>query len=242
MLMPFMTAGEVALRTLYVLHVAAGVLSLPTGYLALSASKGSALHRKSGMLFVCTMLATSTLGAILAVARHKIPEVNVPAAVLSSYFVITSLVSVRPIPGWTRRYDIGFLIAVLTVALLDLALGVVAVAQGGRWHGTPAFPFFMFGVVGLIAAGGDLRMLRSGALGGSRRVARHLWRMSFALLFASLSLGQVKVLPAAIRTGPVLAIPPLLVLVVMLWWLWRVRGRWAMGGARRTVTVTSRSS
>lgn len=230
------------LRSIYVLHVAAGVLSLPTGYLALFARKGSALHRRSGLLFVGTMLVTSSLGAILAVARHKTPEVNLPAAVLTTYFVLTSLTTVRPIAGWTRRYDVGFLVAVLAVALLDLAFGVVAVAQGGRWHGTPAFPFFMFGIVGLIAAGGDLRMLRSGALRGARRVARHLWRMSFALLVASLSLGQVKVLPAGIRSGPGLAIAPMLVLVVMLWWLWRVRGRWPVGSGVSSVSVTSHSS
>jgi hypothetical protein len=234
----------VLLRTIYVLHVATGVLSLPTGYLALYAAKGGAVHRRSGLLFVCTMLTMSTLGAILAFARHKTPEVNVPAAMLTFYFVLTSLTTVRPIVGWTRRCDLALLVVVLVVSLTDLAFGVTAISLGGRWHGTPAFPFFMFGVVGLIAVGGDLRILRSGARRGARRIARHLWRMSFALLVASLSLGQVKVLPPALRSGPVLAIPPLVVLIAMIWWLWRVRYRakraawgvrsvrWGVGGAR----------
>lgn len=232
----------ILMRTIYVLHVAAGVLSLPVGYVALSAAKGGALHRRSGLLFVCTMLASSTLGAILTFVRHKTPEVNVPAALLTFYFVVTALTVVRPIAGWRRRYDVVLMLVALVVALCDLAFGVAAIGQGGRWHGVPAFPFFMFGVVGLIAVGGDLRMLRSGALRGSQRIARHLWRMSFALLFASLSLGQVKVLPAQLRSGMMLAIPPLAVLVVMFWWLWRVRGRrwavpvtrgrWAVSGAK----------
>jgi hypothetical protein len=235
----------VLLRTIYALHVATGVLSLPTGYLALYAAKGGSLHRRSGMLFVCTMLTTSTLGAILSFVRHKTPEVNVPAATLTFYFVLTAMMAVRPIAGWTRRRDVALMLVALVVALCDLAFGAAAIAHGGRWHGVPAFPFFMFGAVGLVAVGGDVRILRSGALRGSRRIARHLWRMSFALLFASLSLGQVKVLPAPLRSGPALAIPPLLVLVLMLWWLWRVGGRrWSVRGGRWAAggEVTSRSA
>lgn len=236
-----MSIADVVLRTIYVLHVATGVLSLPTGYLALYAAKGGTLHRRSGLLFVGTMLTMSTLGAILTFARHKTPEVNVPAAVLTFYFVLTSLMAVRPIAGWTRRYDVALTLIVLVVALADLAFGVAAIAHEGEWKGVPAFPFFLFGAVGLIAVGGDLRIYRSGALHGAQRIGRHLWRMSFALLVASLSLGQVKVLPKGLRTGPALAIPPLTVLIVMLWWLWRVRGRrpwvagsgrWAVGGAK----------
>jgi uncharacterized membrane protein len=217
-------AADVIHRTIYVLHVAMGVLSLPTGYVALFAPKGSRLHRRSGMLFVCTMLAMSTLGAALAIIRHKVPEVNVPVALLTFYFVVTALTAVRPIAGWTRRHDLALLCMVLVVATCDLAFGVTAVANGGRWRGTPAFPFFMFGVVGLIAAGGDVRMLREGALRGVQRVVRHLWRMSFALLTASLSIGQLKVLPKEIRSPATMALP-LIVLVAMLWWLWRVRYR-----------------
>jgi hypothetical protein len=220
-----MSAGDFVLRAMYVLHIAGGVLSLPLGYLALYAAKGGAVHRRSGLLFACTMLTMSTLGAILAVAHHKIPEVNVPAALMTFYFVLTSLTTVRPIAGWSPRYDVALLLVVVVVALVDLTFGFNAIALGGRWHGVPAFPFFLFGIVGLIAARGDLRMLRTGALRGAARIARHLWRMSFALLVASLSLGQVKLLPKSIRTGPVLAIPPLVVLAVMSYWLWRVRRR-----------------
>ena len=51
----------------------------------------------------------------------------------------------------------------------------------------PAFPFFMFGLVGVIGSVGDMRILRSGALNGASRLARHLWRMCFALFIAALS-------------------------------------------------------
>lgn len=230
-------AAEVIHRTIYVLHAAAGVLSLPTGYVALSARKGSRLHRRSGMLFVCTMLTMSVLGAVLAIIRQKAPEVNVPLALLTFYFVVTALTAVRPIVGWTRRHDVALLCVVLVVALCDLGFGVAAVTHGGAWRDTPAFPFFLFGAVGLVAVNGDVRMLRTGPLRGGNRIARHLWRMSFALVIASLALGRVKVLPKEIR-GPASMAMPLVVLVVMLWWLWRVRYRaWSWPRMARRVAA-----
>ena len=96
----------------------------------------------------------------------------------------------------------------------------------------PAFPFFMFGVVGLLAGIGDVRSMRSGALRGVRRIARHLWRMSFALFIAALSffIGQAQVFPKPIRIMPLLALPVLAVLLTMLYWLWRVRVRRSLRG------------
>ena len=74
---------------------------------------------------------------------------------------------------------------------------------------------------------GDLRVVRSGTLRGAPRLARHLWRMCFALAIAALSffVGQAKVFPKPIRILPLLAVPLLAVLVTMFYWLWRARIR-----------------
>jgi hypothetical protein len=79
----------------------------------------------------------------------------------------------------------------------------------------------------LLAGIGDVRMIRSGLLRGAPRLARHLWRMCFALFIAagSFFLGQAKVIPKPIRIIPLLAIPVVAVLVTMLYWLWRIRVR-----------------
>jgi hypothetical protein len=70
-----------------------------------------------------------------------------------------------------------------------------------------------------------VRVMLSGALTGASRLARHLWRMSFALFIAALSffIGQAKVIPGPIRIPALLALPVLAVLVTMVYWLWRVR-------------------
>jgi hypothetical protein len=75
----------------------------------------------------------------------------------------------------------------------------------------PTFPFVMFGVAGLLASIGDVRVLRSGVRTGAFRIARHLWRMSFALFVAAISffIGQSQVFPKPIRILPVLALPVL---------------------------------
>jgi hypothetical protein len=67
-------------------------------------------------------------------------------------------------------------------------------------------------------------MMRAGGLAGAQRIARHLWRMCFSLFVASGSffLGQAKVFPKPIRILPLLAIPALLPLVLLLYWLVRV--------------------
>ncbi|MGH7561110.1 MAG: hypothetical protein ACRENB_08820 [Gemmatimonadales bacterium] len=75
----------------------------------------------------------------------------------------------------------------------------------------PAFPFFLFGIVGVLAGAGDFRVIRSGARQGAARLRRHLWRMSFALFIAALSF----------FIG-LLALPVLAVLVAMFYWLWRI--------------------
>lgn len=213
---------------LLAVHIAGGSVGLLSGFVALSAAKGGALHRRGGMVFVYAMLTMCVAGALLAVSgAGGWAVVNSSAAVLTGYLVLTSLAAVRSLDGWTRRLDVGLMLVASAVCAVTLPLGIEAAAAGGRWRGVPAFPFFMFGVVGLLAVAGDLRLLRSGAPRGAARVARHLWRMTFALFVASMSffLGQAKVIPKPIRILPLLAVPPLVVLAALVYWMWRVRVR-----------------
>ncbi|HEY8796026.1 MAG TPA: hypothetical protein VIM15_13895 [Gemmatimonadaceae bacterium] len=81
-------------------------------------------------------------------------------------------------------------------------------------------------------------MIRSGGLAslrGAPRLARHLWRMCFALFIATMSffLGQAKVIPKPIRIPALLALPVLAVLLTMLYWLWRVRVKRRLHGIIR---------
>src|SRR5688500_8685773 len=73
----------------------------------------------------------------------------------------------------------------------------------------------------------DYRMLRAGGFTGSKRIVRHLWRMSLALLIATLSFypGQAKLFSRAIRDTNVLVMPHLFLIGAMVFWMYRMRVR-----------------
>jgi uncharacterized membrane protein len=208
-------------------HILAGSIGIVSGFVALYAAKGARVHRKSGIVFVYAMLAMAFLGAGIAAVRNVAPQSNVPAGLLTAYLVITGLTTVRPIPGWSRRFDIALMLAALAIALADFALGISAYMSPNQKLHWVIVPFSIFGTIGLLASAGDLRMIRAGGLKGMARIARHLWRMCFALFIATSSffLGQAKVFPKAIRIPGLLAVPVLAVLVTMLYWMWRVKVR-----------------
>lgn len=221
------------MRTTLVVHIIAGSLGLLFGYIALYASKGGRLHRKAGLSFVAVMLVLSVTGLTMAVVRDVAPRINVPISLLTAYLVVTSLTTVRPPFAGSRAIAVAGILVALGVAAANLTFGFDAIASTGKNKGM-AVPFFIFGIVALSGSVGDLRVLRSGPLRGARRLARHLWRMSFALAIAALSffIGQAHVFPEWMRIMPLLALPLLTVLVTMFFWLWRVRRRSLTGVVR----------
>jgi hypothetical protein len=93
--------------------------------------------------------------AVIAFVRNRAPAVNIPAGLLTGYLVITGLTTVRRPAASPRWLDVGGMAVALAVGLASLTFGFEAVASGGRRNGIPAFPFFMFGVVGVLASAGD---------------------------------------------------------------------------------------
>jgi hypothetical protein len=61
--------------------------------------------------------------------------------------------------------------------------------------------YFFLGSVALLSAAEDVRMLWHGGVSGALRIARHLWRMCFALFIASASLflARPQLFPALLR-------------------------------------------
>jgi hypothetical protein len=80
-------------------------------------------------------------------------------------------------------------------------------------------------LVALIALIGDIRMLMHRGIDGTLRLARHLWRMCFALFIASGSifLARQHLFPAVMRTTGALYFLTFLPLLLMIFWLIRVR-------------------
>jgi hypothetical protein len=212
------------------IHIVAGGLAMILGYLALAASKGATLHRRSGLLFVYAMLIMGISGSILAL-RQSLTNANVLGGFMSAYFVITALTTVRPVSVWTRRLNLLALVVVIAISLSEIGLGIKALASPGRAiNGVPFFMMFFIATVTTLAAAGDIRVMRTGALRGAPRLARHLWRMCFALFIAAGSFFSIrervaKILPEPFTTPTMRALPVVLVFAAMFYWLWRVRAR-----------------
>lgn len=209
--------------TLLPLHIIAGSIALVSGYIALFALKGAKLHRMSGTIFVYAMLAMSSTGAIIAAFSSKM--LSVIAGTLTFYLVLTALLTIRRPAVGARWLDVGAMLMALIVGIAGVYLGLKGLhSVSGTIDGEPAAVAIVFGSVALLAALLDLRMLLTGRIKGAHRLARHLWRMCFALLLAAASFffGQAQVFPEPIRNFALLAVPVVLVLLLMLYWLARV--------------------
>jgi uncharacterized membrane protein len=204
-------------------HIVAGGLAIVLGAVALIAAKGGTLHRKSGMLFVYAMVTLSLSGALMEALNKSVTSVNVVAGLLTFYFVTTALLTVRPRLQASSSIDrVGVLLA-LTVSVLAFIAGIDLAGRGRP----EAAPSFIFGVVGVLAAAGDIRVIRAGGIQGPRRIKRHLWRMCFAMWVAAASFfwGPQRRVPEAIRIPAFQAVAVLLPIAVMVYWLWRYRSK-----------------
>lgn len=227
------------MRLMLYVHILAGSLGLLSGYVALYASKGAAVHRKSGLVFVGAMLTMATTGFVISAIEGVAPAINIPTALLVFYLVITALRTVRPLPV-PRALDAAGMVAAFVIAAGCVATAFVSIGKGAAEAGM-AYPLFLFAGVALAAGNGDRRMIHAGALRGTLRLRRHLWRMCVALALAAMAffLGQADVFPQPIRIRPLLALPVLTMLAAMVFWLWRLRAR-AVSSSRTAVNVQPR--
>ena len=124
-------------------HIVAGGLAIIFGFVALAASKGATLHRRSGLLFVYAMLTMGISGSILAL-RQSLTNANVLGGFMSAYFVITAVTTVRPVSTWTRWLNAVALLVAIALSVIEIGLGLKALSSpGGAIQGVPFFmPFF----------------------------------------------------------------------------------------------------
>jgi hypothetical protein len=180
------------------------------------------------------MLVMGFSASILAL-RNSPTDGNLIAGLMTAYFVGTAWTTVRPVSPWTRRINAAALMVVLGLALVSIVGGVKAfnsplLSPGGVPFRTIGVMSFILATVMILAAAGDVRILRSGMPRGGPRLARHLWRMCFALFIAAGSFFSIrervaKILPEPFTSGPMRALPILLLFGTMFYWLWRVRAR-----------------
>jgi len=220
-----------------VAHICAGTLGLLSGTAAMSFRKGSPRHVLAGRVFVASML-TMAVGAVyLAIVKHQ-PN-NIGGGFLTFYLIGTAWLTARRRDGETSRLDWVALLVPLATGILSWTNGLKVVRSGASSQdGVPVGMTFFMGTVCLLAAAGDLRMLVRGGVLGTKRIARHLWRMCFGLfiaagsfflgpsnrplrLLSTVGLGQH--LSPALFSTTLYLILTILPLILLIFWLVRVR-------------------
>jgi hypothetical protein len=166
------------------------------------------------------MLAIFATGFAIVEARLSFPNV-----ILAGYFPVTAWLAVRRKESRARAAEMIAMLVGAAAATLLLTSGIQAARAGGSLEGAPAAIYFVFGGVATLAVLLDLKMLLQGGVAGVSRIARHLWRMCYALFMAcgAFFLGQQDFLPEPVRGSALLFGLALAPLLLMFAWLVAVR-------------------
>lgn len=218
-------------------HIFGGVLGLVSGAASLLFRKGSRQHAIAGRIFVASMLTMAAGATYLAIQKHE--PGNILGGILTFYLILTAWWTARHTNSATSKWGWALLLIPLAAGVLNWLAAIEKISSvGPPKDGVPVGMNFFLGSVMLLAAAGDVRMLVRGGLAGSKRIARHLWRMCFGLFIAtgSFFLGpsnrplrllsavglRQHIFAVVLREGVLvfLAVSPLLCLI---FWLLRVR-------------------
>ena len=211
-----------ALWSAVFLHIGGGAVAILSGAAAITVRKGEHLHRRFGTIFFAAMVTMA--GAAIFVALLVPERPNVLAGAFAFYLVLSAWLTVRRKDGRVGQAERWALLLVTCTAVTGLIFGVQAAMA--RNHGTPQpLIFFVFAVVAALAAALDLKVVLRGGISGAARIARHVWRMCVGLFIAtgSFFLGQQKVMPVSIRGSAILTVLGVAPLVLMVFWLIRIR-------------------
>ena len=218
-------------------HILGGTLGLVSGTAAVVLRKGSPGHILAGRVFVGAMLAMSAGATYLGIVKHQ--NSNITGGILTFYLIMTAWLTARRRDGDTSRWDWVAMLIPLTVGLLIWMSGINVLRSGKTsLDGVPVGMMFFMGSICLLAAAGDVRMLLRGGVSGTKRLARHLWRMCYGLfiaagsfflggnnrplrLLSSVGIGQH--LPRGLFNLGLYLVLTIAPLVLLIFWLVRVR-------------------
>jgi len=209
---------------LLILHISAGIVGLLSGAIAISYRKGSRGHRRAGDVFVISMLIMGACGSYLAFMKHQMH--NAFGGLLTFYLITSAWLAGRRQDSGVGAFDWAALALGLTIGATLLTLGIRIISgHAVAPVGIPVGMYFVMGTVPLLASTGDIRMLARGGISGRPRLVRHLWRMCFGWFIStgSFFLGQQQVFPAALRGSLLLVMLAIVPLLLLIFWLIRVR-------------------
>jgi uncharacterized membrane protein len=218
-------AVRAATTAVLALHISAGCTGIASGFAAVLLKKGRRGHQVAGTIFFVSMLTMSAIGAVVSPMLSD--RISSAMGMLTLYMVATGWMTMQRRAGQIGRFEVLAAASAFAIAAYLMILGVIGQADPkGLVDGTQPYSLgYAFGTLAMLAAALDLRMIRKGGVSGAQRLARHLWRMCFALFVASgsLFLGQPQVFPVPLRNSPLLIGLALAPLAFLIFWMIRVR-------------------
>jgi hypothetical protein len=201
---------------LVLLHISAGLGAIALGLAALVFRKGGRMHRWTGTGFLIAILFMAGDAGYLAIIGNE-PQ-NILAAFFTPYLVLTAWLAAKRREMKVDALNLIGLAAAWLITVGGIAFGLKAASEQAS-----LVPFVGFVITALIATVTDLRVILAGGITGGARIARHLWRMCAALFIAvaSFFLGQSQLVPQTLRDYNLEVIPPLVVILALIYWLAR---------------------
>jgi uncharacterized membrane protein len=237
-----MTMSSAIFLPLLILHIAAGLVALSSGVVAMMSRKsGGGLHARAGHYFYMSMSAMAVSAALLTAWEPD--RLSLGAAIWTFYLVHTSRLSAISRTGKLDRVSQWLAPVGLFATLLFLHGGLIALdSANGEFQDMPATAYFVFGSLASLSLLFDLSVLYRGGLKPRQRVARHLWRMMTAYFLAatSLFLGQQDDVFPFMKGSPILLLPSLFTLGFLTFWAIRVRFARNWLGNRSTNAVQAK--
>ena len=205
----------------WLIHFPAGTLAILAAFTAFYYPKGSSKHKKAGQVFTIAMLIMLISGGIAGALKGSVEDMFLAALV--SYSVFTAWLTVR------RHQPVIGILEYLALAYIVI-FGLAALAIDPEWDQVKEPGVFTFNAIMALAfALGDIRNILLKGMQRTYQLARHIWRISFSLVWAALAFSDkiIKMLDSTIEQLPyVAAVPALVVLCTLSYWLFRVyRGK-----------------
>ncbi|MGH1461120.1 MAG: hypothetical protein ACRBB6_03700 [Neptuniibacter sp.] len=205
----------------WLIHFPTGTVAILAAMAAFYYPKGSVKHKKSGQVFTIAMMIMLISGGVAGVLKGSLEDVFLAALVF--YTVFTAWLTVRhrqPVIGILEYFALVYIVI----------FGLAAVSIDPEWDMVKASGVYTFdAILAFIFAVGDIRNILLKGMSKAHRLARHIWRISFSLVWAALAFSDkvIKMLDSTIDQMPyVAAVPATLVLCIMFYWLLRIyKGR-----------------
>lgn len=203
----------------WAIHTPAGAIALLASVVALFAYKGGPLHRKAGTCFSVSMLILLVSGFFAAYLKESTGDMFLSAVVM--YTLFTAWLTMHHKKAETGLLE---LLALLFIATIASAALLISAGWGGV--DTP-IAYLVWAGFAVLCAIGDARNLYLLGLSGTQRVIRHVWRIGFCLLWTALAFTDkiVKIVGSNVKELPIeqtiyiVALPTILILLVILYWI-----------------------